>query len=308
MIIFIPTHTVTTMTGMRTTDSVGRPCLGSEKKVKARILLILTALLWSSGGLLIKSISMGPMSIAGGRSIIAAAVILVYLRRPRVHLSVPQIGGAAAYAATVILFVLANKFTTAANAIVLQYTSPIYVAVMGALFLGEHTGRRGWIAVAVACGGMVLFFFDRLDAGGMRGNLCALASGVSFAALAVFLRMQKDGSPVESVLLGNLLSALICLPFMAGSEPSLRDLVLLLILGVFQLAIPYICYAVALKEVPALDAMLIPIIEPLLNPLWVFLIVGETPGCYSLIGSAVVLGAVVYYNIEGVEKIKKQVG
>jgi len=273
-----------------------KPSPGRDRGLRARLLLVLAALLWSSGGLLIKSIEIRPLAIAGGRSLIAALIILVYLSRPKFGLSVPRIGGALAYAVTVIFFVLANKLTTAANAIVLQYTAPVYVAVAGSLFLGEKTGKKGWAAIVVACGGMVFFFLDRLDAGSMLGNGYALLSGVGFAALAVFLRLQKDGSPAESVLLGNVITALICLPFLAGSEPSSRDLFLLVLLGVFQLAVPYICYSIAIKELRALEAILIPIIEPLLNPVWVFLLIGETPGFFSLLGGVAVLGAVGYYS------------
>jgi|SRR5690554_1429265 len=261
----------------------------------ATILLIFTAVLWSLGGMLIKSISWSPMAIAGMRSMIATVVFWAYLRRPKFNWSVAQVGGALAYSATVILFVLANKMTTAANAILLQYTAPIYVAVFSAWFLGERSTKADWITVFAVLGGMVLFFLDDLSPGDFYGNLLAIGSGISFAAVTMFLRKQKGGSPMESVLLGNVITAFIGLPFcftFFSSSSAVTDWVGLFLLGVLQLGVPYILYTVALKRVKALKAVLISVIEPLLNPLWVLLIIGEAPGPWAVLGGLVVLVAV----------------
>lgn len=258
--------------------------------------LLGAAFLWSLGGLLIKSIPWGALAIAGARSCIAVPVILLYLRRPRFTWSAAQLTGAAAYAATVIFFVLANKLTTAANAILLQYTAPLYVAVMGALLLEERAGPVAWAALAGAMGGMALFFMDSLGEGGLCGNILALASGVSFAVLIVSLRMQKDGSPIESVLLGNLVTGVLCAPFMFRSAPPREGWAALAVLGVFQLGLAYILYSAAIRRVTALEAVLVPVIEPLLNPLWVFLLLGERPGPWALAGGAVVLVSVTLFS------------
>lgn len=261
----------------------------SPSRPVALFFLVLTSVLWSFGGLLIKLVSWNPVAIAGMRSAIAALLILVYVKKPRIDWSFVQLLGGAAYASTVILFVSANKYTTAANAIMLQYTAPIYVAILGAWFLKERTGLVDWIAIILTLAGMLLFFLDNLTLGGMYGNILSILSGFSFACLVLLLRKQKDSSPVESVFLGNILTAIIGLPFMFGKGPGLSGWIGLLLLGTVQLGLSYILYSIAIKKVTAIEAILIPVIEPVLNPLWVFFLLGEKPGPWALVGGAIVI-------------------
>jgi drug/metabolite transporter (DMT)-like permease len=253
------------------------------------LLLAATAALWSIGGLLIKLVDASPLAISGARAAITSVVLLAYLRKPKFNWSGPQIGAALSCTATAILFVTATKTTTAANAILLQSTAPIYVAVLGAWLLKEKVTRYDWLTVVIVMGGMGLFFIDNLSIEGLWGNICAALSGISFALFTIFMRMQKNGSPMESILLGNLFTAIIGLPFLYKSTPSPSGWIYLLILGVFQLGVPYIFYTAAIKNATALEAVLIPVIEPILNPVWVFLILGEIPGPSALIGGAIVL-------------------
>jgi drug/metabolite transporter (DMT)-like permease len=257
------------------------------------VLLLLAALLWSLGGVLIKSIDWHPMAIAGGRSAIAIPVMLACIGWPRFTFSRAQIGGALAYAGTVALFVFATRMTTAANAIFLQYTAPIYVALIGRWYLGERALRIDWLVIAVALGGITLFFIDRLTIAGFWGNIVALASGLSFAGVAIFLRKEKAGSPVTSIILGNVIVALAGLPFFFTSPLGAGGGWRLLLLGVFQLGLPYVLYAAAIKHVTALEATLIPLLEPVLNPTWVMLALGERPGRWAIVGGVLVLAAVL---------------
>lgn len=262
---------------------------------RAVLLLVLTALLWSLGGLLIKWVDWNPVAIAGARSLIGAALIGIAFRHElRFTWSFDQIGGAVAYAGTVVLFVIANKLTTAANAILLQYTAPVYVALFSPWFLGERADRRDWLILLVMMSGMALFFLDNLTVGGYWGNILALISGLCFAWLTLFLRRQKDGSSLPSLLLGNLLAGVIGLPFMFQSMPNLSSCIGLLLLGVVQLGLPYILYALALRQVRAVEAILIPMIEPVLNPIWVFLLLGEKPSPWAIVGGTIILGAVIF--------------
>src|SRR5438093_13488020 len=160
----------------------------TKERLVATGLLLLTALLWSLGGVLIKSVDWNPMAIAGGRSAIAVVIVLLCMGRPRKIPSRLEFAGAVAYAATVILFVAATRLTTAANAIFLQYTAPIYVAALSHWFLRERALRIDWLVIAIALGGIGFFFMDQLSATGFLGNVCALASGVAFASLAVLMR------------------------------------------------------------------------------------------------------------------------
>ncbi|CDI02165.1 conserved membrane hypothetical protein [Candidatus Competibacter denitrificans Run_A_D11] len=261
---------------------------------RAVLMLLVTALLWSLGGLLIKWVDWNPLAIAGMRSLIGAAImVLVFRHELQFNGSFEQIGAAVAYAGTVVLFVVANKLTTAANAILLQYTAPVYVALFSPWFLGEPTRRNDWLSLAVIMLGMLLFFGDELSFQGYLGNGVALVSGFCFGWLTLFLRRHRDQSAIPALVLGNLLAALIGLPFMFQSLPDVTGWVGLVLLGVVQLGLPYVMYAFALRHVRAVEGILIPMIEPVLNPVWVFLLLGETPGPLALLGGAIILGAVL---------------
>jgi drug/metabolite transporter (DMT)-like permease len=263
--------------------------LGVRMKFRAVSFLVVAAVLWSLGGLLIKLVAWNPLAIAGMRSAIAALVMLAFRRKMHFNLSPAQLGGAACYAATVILFVIANKWTTAANAILLQYTAPVYVALLSTWLLKERISRSDLITVFAALGGMILFFLDDLSSGGLLGNAIAILSGVSFAGTALCLRKQKDGSPLESLFIGNLIAFMIGLPFILRSSPTATGWLGLVLLGVFQLGFSYILYAEAIKHVTALEATLIPVIEPILNPIWVFILLKEQPGAWAILGGIIVI-------------------
>jgi drug/metabolite transporter (DMT)-like permease len=255
--------------------------------------LILAALCWSLGGVLIKSVPWPPLAVAGGRGIVAALFLLGTNRGLNFSFSAPQCWGALGYAGCTVTFCLATKLTTAANAILLQYTAPVWIALLGAAFLGERASRADWITIAAVLGGMVLFFADSLEFGHAVGNLIGLLSGGCFAGMTMALRKQKDGSPVESIILGNLLAFLVGLPWIARAGPlTARGGEALLLLGVVQLGISYWLYARAIRHVTALEAVLIPVLEPILNPVWVLCLVGERPTPLALAGGAVVLTAV----------------
>lgn len=269
-----------------------------NSKSTAIIFLLCTAILWSTGGFLIKFIEWHPIAIAGGRSIIAALIMWVYVKKPKFTWSNIQIMGAVAYAFTVILFVIANKLTTAANTILLQYTGPIYVALFSYWFLKEKITSIDWITILTVILGMTLFFIEKLSPDGILGNFIAILAGIAFAWLALCLRKQKDGSPLESLILGNILTAIIGLPFIIDTGiPSQQSMIALFVLGIFQLGIPYILYSKAVKYVSALDAVLIPILEPILNPLWVFLLLGESIGMWPMIGGAIIIVAITTRSI-----------
>lgn len=266
---------------------------GRSEHFRAILLLVVTAVLWSSGGLLIKSVDWHPLAISGMRSLISAVVIRLAFRREPLNISKVQVAGALGYVATVMLFVSATKMTTAANAIVLQYTAPIWVALFGAWFLKEKTTARDWLTIGLVFGGMILFFQDQMSAGHLLGNLLAVASGMSMTVMTLAMRKQKDGSPFGSVLLGNILAFVFGVPFMLGGLPDLTGLVAIVLLGVFQLGLSYVLYSIAIKHVTALEATIITMIEPILNPIWVFLMLGETPGPWSLAGGLIILAAIV---------------
>jgi drug/metabolite transporter (DMT)-like permease len=258
-------------------------------------LLLLVALSWSAGGVLFKLVDWPPLATASGRGLIAALfLIAVRGRALRFTWSPLQIGAALAYASCTVMFAAANKLTTAANAILLQYTAPIWVALLGAWLLNERARRSDWITIAVTFLGMAIFLYEGLRLNDLLGILLAIGSGVGFGAMTVLLRKQKDASPLESIVLGNLIGAIIGIPAMlsAGAPTDATSIIAIFALGIFQLGLPYLIYSYAIKHVTALEAVLIPIIEPILNPFWVMLIIGERPTGLALLGGAIVIGAV----------------
>ncbi|MGO9310602.1 MAG: DMT family transporter [Spirochaetia bacterium] len=250
------------------------------------------ALLWSTGGLFVKLITWNPFAIAGVRSLIGGLVILVFLRRPHFTWSFAQVAGAVCYAGCMILFVTANKLTTAANAILLQYTAPVYAAVLGWIFLREKAHARDWVTMAVVIGGMVLFFMDSLSLGGMEGNLLAILSGVLFAGAMVSFRAQKNGSSLESILLSHGITLVVSIPFLRQGAPTLAGWGALAFLGIFQIGLSSLLLTYGVKHVTAVQTLLTAVLEPLFNPVWVFLVLGERPGPRALLGGAVILVAV----------------
>lgn len=241
--------------------------------------------------MLIKSIDWTPLAIAGSRSLIAIAVISLVQPTTLKRLSWGVVPGALAYAATVILFVVATKLTTAANAIFLQYTAPIYIALISPWFLGERTRWQDWFLIGIALCGIALFFFDRLSLDGLWGIIAALGSGLAFAWLTILMRHQREGSPEAVVLLGNVITLLVAVPWMIPVVNLRQNAPWLLALGVVQLAIPYLLYSAAIRHVRALNATLISIIEPILNPIWVMLARAEVPALWSVLGGAIVVAS-----------------
>lgn len=268
---------------------------------KAITFVFISAILWSTNGLFIKIIDLGPLTIVGVRSAIAATMMIaLFNKNLRFNLSFPQIAGAVAYSATIILFVTATKMTTAANVVFLHYTTPVFTALLGAWLLRERVSRLDWLVMSVVMGGIALFFLDEFTVGGLWGNIMAIISAITFAFMILFLRLQKSGSTLETIIIGNLITAVVCSYSIIQDPPTTVDWLPLLYMGTIQIGLSFIMYCSAIKYLPALDAVLIQTIEPLLNPIWVFLVIGETPGIWALTGGGVVLGAVtardVYLN------------
>jgi drug/metabolite transporter (DMT)-like permease len=268
-----------------------------KERLKPIILLLFMAFLWSLNGLFIKMVDWHPLALSATRSMVATAVLLLYYRRLHITWSFTQIGGAVTYSATMIFFVVATQMTTAANAILLQYTAPVFVALLSYWFLQEKVTRFDWGTTAVVMVGMVLFFFDELAPGYLWGNILALLSGVTFACFTLFMRKQKEGSPVESVILGSILTVFIGLPFLFSGPPAgAYSWPAMIVMGLFM-GIAFILYCGVIRQVRAIEAILVLIAEPLLNPLWVFIILGERPGPWALLGGMLIVGSIALRGI-----------
>ena len=253
------------------------------------------ALLWSSGGLFIKLAPASGLGVAWGRAVVTTLFYLVVMR-PDLRRARATTG--LAYAAMIVTFVSATKLTTAANAIFLQYTGPAYVLVLGPWLLKEPLRKLDIACVAASAMGMALFFFDQSSPGQTVGNLVGAVSGLCFALAVIGMRRDaaaehRDSLP--SITLGNLLTVLLLLPFVWKEIPQMavpRSIGIMAYLGIVQMGISYLAFGKGLRTLPAAAASLVAMLEPVLNPLWVFLGTGERPGRWALIGGAVVVGAV----------------
>lgn len=261
--------------------------------LQGRLSIVAAALLWSTGGLAIKLVPLDAFGVVFWRSAIAVALYLVVFRPSRERWKRASLLSALFYAAMIVTFVSATKLTTAANAIFLQYSGPLYVLAFAPLVLKEPFRKADAVAVGAALVGMSLFFVGRLDPGALKGNLVAVASGVFFGGTILLLRRDRSRDAIASVLLGNVLAALLALPFATTSLAlSGSALGLVLFLGVFQLGVSYILFVRGLSVVPAAEASLLGMLEPLFNPLWALLGLGERPSGWAALGGAIVLLAV----------------
>jgi drug/metabolite transporter (DMT)-like permease len=262
--------------------------------------LIIAATLWSTGGLFIKWISWQPMAISGMRSGIAALVLLIYWfvrykkRIPRPNKTV--IFGAINYMILVTLFVTANKLTTSANAILLQFTAPVWLLLIGRVFYKDAIARIDILTVIAVFAGMGLFFMGDLDAGGLIGNFLAIISGITMAIMILNLNKLKVHRPVEIILWGNIMTFIVGIPFYSGIDWYPEAVAGIAFLGIFQLGLAYVFYTSGIQSVTAIEGILIPVIEPLLNPVWVFFGTGEQPSVYGLVGGIIVLTAIIVRN------------
>jgi drug/metabolite transporter (DMT)-like permease len=196
-----------------------------------------------------------------------------------------------------LLFVAAMKMAPAANVIVLQYTAPLWVAVLAPLVLRERTSGRDWLFMGFIFGGVVLFFFDGISLEGFWGNILAVLSGLFFGIQAMALRRIKGAGPVHAVILGNFLTFVIGLPAWSAPFPNATGWLLLILLGVGQMGLAYYLYSMAVPKVTSLELVLIPMLEPIICPIWVFLFIGELPGPWAIIGASVVIVSIVLWNI-----------
>jgi len=265
--------------------------------LRSRLLLLAAAVLWSTAGAAIKSCGLDAWQISGGRSLVAAAFLFLAVRDARARPDRRVLAVAAAYAVTVILFVVATKLTTAANAIFIQDTAPLWVLLLSPWLLRERPTRGELLAIPVFGAGLGLFFVDELAPGQALGNVTALVSGVAFALAIVGLRVLRERGPA-ALAWGNVLAAAITLPVWSrGPAATTADLALLAYLGVFQLGLAYLCFSRGVTGTPAIEASLLILVEPVLNPIWTFLVAGERLGPWAIAGGAVVLLATAWRTV-----------
>ena len=264
---------------------------------KGPLCMFAASVCWSFGGLCIKLIPWSAMSIVGLRALFAAIVFALYRRSVKIKLTRGNILAAISLSLTTILFVFANKLTTAAAAILLQFSAPIFIIIIHFVFYRKKPKTSEAIAVFITVLGMLLFFAGRLEAGGALGNILAIISGLTFAGVFVFNK-RKDTIPEQSLFLGFLINTVIGAPFVfmgVTADPIAWGSVIFL--GVIQVGLAYVFFSIGIKNTAALLACLITAMEPVLNPVWVALVAGEFPGPYAIAGGVVIVLTVVGFNI-----------
>ncbi|HSE24604.1 MAG TPA: DMT family transporter [Pyrinomonadaceae bacterium] len=274
----------------------------NSTKLSPLLYVVAAALLWSTGGLFIKWTKLSGLELSFFRSFFAFFTVALFTRREGYGINWVSAAGAVLYAVLLILFVLATKETTAANAIFLQYTAPVYLLIFEPLFYKEKFRLRDLTTVLVCIGGMALFFVGQLRPQDVTGNILALASGFCFALYFLLLRhpRARDVNRASSVIYGNLLAVLLTAPWGLAAVQGINshDLLSVIYLGVVQIGVAYTFFTIAMaRGVRSLDAGIMGYIEPVLNPVWVFLVLGERPSQWALLGGGIIILAVVVHML-----------
>ena len=217
----------------------------------------------------------------------------ILLKSGKLRINRYVMGGALCYAGFNYCFIISTRLATSAIAVMMQYTSPIYVAILAWFLFGEKITKRDYVALTAVMVGMIFFILDGGAGGSLLGKVVAAFNGFTFAGLSIFLRYQKDGNPVMSVFVGNIIGGIIGIPFMVKEGIPDGVSILYLLLAGFLFGLTYTVYAIASKSLSALETVLLPVLDPVLNPVWVFLVLKEMPGVYTIAGAVLILLAII---------------
>lgn len=267
--------------------------------------MLICATLWSIAGIFMKLLPWNGFAVASLRSMFAGLTIAIYmfLSKRKLKISRKTIVSGVLTGCVYTCFACANKLTTAANAIVLQFTSPVFIVIFSALFSHKKISRLEFITVVLTLAGIALFFFDKLESGYIMGNIVAIGAGMFMAGMFLTVGDLEGDARFTAILIGQSFTFLIGLPFVLTTHPEITFVTVgvVAILGVFQLGIAYILYIKASESCPPLACCLLGGLEPLLNPVWVMLFDGETPGIYAFFGGIIVIVTVTLYLIKSRE-------
>lgn len=280
-----------------------------KEETTATVKMLLCAFLWSIAGIFIKQINWNSVVIAGVRSFFATITIYLFMAKSEYKIKTDKksITTGIFLMLTFMCFVTANKMTTSANAIVLQSASPVFILIFSYLLLKKKLNKIDVIAVIATLAGISLFFFDKLGGGKLSGNIFGILSAITLALMYTSLGDCTEEERMNGIFWGNAFTSLIGIPFMLFTENEITpiSIICIIILGVLQLGIPYILLVQASRKCPPLTCSLLGMLEPLLNPVWVFIFDGEKPGTMSFIGAGIVIVSITVWCIAK-EKIKTQ--
>ena len=276
------------------------------KENKAILEMLTCAALWSIAGIFMKMLPWNGFAIASLRSLIAGLTIACYmcLTRRKFVLNKKTLLSGILTGCVYTCFACANKLTTAANAIVLQFTSPVFIVIFSALLFGTKIKKADLVTVLITLAGIALFFFDELESGYVFGNFVAIAAGMFMAGMYIAVGNLEGDARFTAIVIGQTVTFLIGLPFVITTKPVLTPVTLscILVLGIFQLGISYILYVKSSEYCPPLACCLLGGLEPLLNPVWVMLFDGEKPGIFALIGGIIVVATITIWCAFGAKQ------
>ena len=270
-----------------------------ERRNKSGLLVFLASVCFSTGGLFIKLIPWSPLAINGARNLIGAAVIGVYLlvTRHRIVFSRRVLIGALSMIGVTTFFAVANKLTTAANTIVLQFTAPVFVILFMAVIYRQKPGRADLLTCFLVLLGVVLFFVDGIRAGNLAGNVLAVLSGVCYAGVFM-MNTGENADAISSCFLGQLTAGVLLTPLcFRETDFSLPVMAAVFALGVIQVGGAYILLSIGIRKTPPVTASLITGLEPIMNPLLVAAFYGERVTALSVIGCVIVVLTILAYNV-----------
>ena len=274
-----------------------------KKENLAIVEMLLCAALWSIAGIFMKLIPWNGFAMAGMRSLIAGLTFAVYMviTRRRFIINTKTLLSGVLTGCVYTCFAVSNKLTTAANAIVLQFTSPVFIVIFSAIIFRQRIKKNDMYVVIATLIGIALFFFDQLKPGYILGNFVAIAAGMFMAGMFMAVGNLEGDARFSAIFIGQMFTFLVGLPFIIATKPefTLTATLSIIILGVFQLGISYILYVHASKYCPPLACCLLGALEPLLNPVWVFLFDGERPGIFALVGAVIVVVSITVWCIFG---------
>lgn len=272
--------------------------MAKDKTRVGIIQMVICSILWSTAGLFIGYIELNPFAIAGYRGLVAGITIITFMliARYKIIVNKKTLISMIFVSATALCFVLSTKLAGAANAIVLQYTAPIYIVLFSAVFLKKKPKKNDLITVIVTMVGIVLFFVESLKGGNLLGNILGLLAGVSMGFMFICVGECDKDEKLSGIMLSEFLTAIIGIAVSLFLEKSFTTepipILCILFLGVFQLGIPYTLYGLANANCPALLCCLIAAIEPVLNPVLVAIVTGDVPSPLAIVGGVVVIAAV----------------
>lgn len=265
---------------------------------KGIIAIIIAALLWSTGGLFIKLISLDAYQLSFYRSIFSALTFVVLFRKKVFVFNTAILFNGLFYAGILILFVVATKLTTAANAIFLQYTAPIYVLIFEPLILKTKLKTINVFSVIISFLGMTLFFVGEISPSHFSGNLVALLSGICFAAFLIGIRKSSEEYRVPSIFWGNIFIPILCFSSVYPEfNIDLKNFMMVAYLGIFQIGFAYAIFTYSIKRIEGIEAALIAMIEPVINPIWVYFGYGEKPSPFAILGGLIILSTITIRTI-----------